>query len=164
MGANLQSLPAELIQLILQHSLPLPSYSAFPTRYSLLLSYSLVCKQWTPLAQHLLYSQLHFPSPLEVDSYLTATCAYDEATKTWGPTPRGVNLADLAKGVWFGGGKAGRISGVGETERMMNVLVLLVNLRVVWARDMMPFALERLSGLSGQSHGSHRLVLLLVLY
>jgi len=150
MGATFKDLPAEIIQLILQHSLPLPAYSTFPERYPSLLNYSLVCKQWTPLAHHLLYSQLHFPSPLEVDAYLTATCAYDEPTMTWGPTARGIKLADLGKGVWFGGGKQGRVSGTGETERMMKVLVLLVNLRVVWARDVMPFALEHFATLKSE--------------
>jgi len=154
MGATFKDLPAEIIQLIMHHSIPLPAYSTFPRRYECLLRYSLVAKQWTALAQHILFSQLHLPSPAHVDAYLTATCAYDEPSKTWGPTPRGLRLADLAKGVWFGGGRAGRISGTGETERMMKVLVLVVNVRVVWAQDLMPFALEHLSALKGEWRSS----------
>lgn len=151
MPTTFESLPAELVQLILAHALPLPAYSTFSSRYADLRSFSLVHRRWTPLAQALLFAQLHFPSPRAVDAYLTATCAYDEPSGAWMPTARGAFLAELARGAWFGGGGS-PVAGSGESARMMVVLVLLVRLRVVWVEGVQPFQLEQLAGLRSQSH------------
>lgn len=51
-------LPPELIESIIHHSLPSPSFLFFPSRNALLLSYSLVSPVWLAAAQAELYQDL----------------------------------------------------------------------------------------------------------
>ncbi|BGP20312.1 hypothetical protein JCM10213_002059 [Rhodosporidiobolus nylandii] len=73
---RLPALPVEIQLLVVQHSFsPSPSYTALPSRYTLLRTFALVCRTWHSFVRPLLLRDVVLPDPEKAQLFLRSLAA-----------------------------------------------------------------------------------------